>query len=89
MKLSWIFVMLLLAVVAIFSAQNSGVITVEFLVWKVTASAALVIQLAALLGAFVGLMIGALSRRRRKQPDAAQPARGTGPDATQQLPDSR
>jgi uncharacterized integral membrane protein len=58
MKLSWIFVILLLVFVAVFSVQNAAVVTVRFLVWEITLSAALVIQLAALLGALVGLTVG-------------------------------
>ncbi len=63
MKLSWIFVILLLVIVAIFSVQNADAVTVRFLRWEVTMSAALVIQIAALLGGVVGLAVGALSRR--------------------------
>lgn len=63
MKLSWMFVILLLILVAVFSVQNAGVITVRFLTWEFTMSSALVIQLAALLGALVGLAVGAWSRR--------------------------
>lgn len=71
MKLSWFFVILLLALVAIFSVQNAAVMTVHFLGWSATVSAAIVIQLAALLGAVVGLTVGALSRRRPKTPAPA------------------
>lgn len=75
MKLSWILVILLLAFVAIFSVQNADVITVRFLGWQFSLSTALVIQLAALLGAFVGLVIGALSAREaRKAARLARPA---------------
>jgi uncharacterized integral membrane protein len=65
MKVSWILVILLLVVVAIFSVQNAGVVAVRFLGWGTTVSAALVIQLAALLGALAGLAIGVCLRRRR------------------------
>lgn len=67
MKLSWLFVILLLILVAIFSVQNAAPITVHFFQLQITMSAALVIQLAALLGALVGLTVGALSRRPQKQ----------------------
>jgi len=67
MKLSWILVMLLLAFVAVFSVQNADVVTVRFLIWQFSLSTALVIQLAALLGAFVGLVIGALSGRESRK----------------------
>ena len=63
MKLSWLFVILLLIFVAVFSVQNAHVITVRFLVWEIQISAALVIQLGGLLGALVGLGFGAFSRR--------------------------
>lgn len=76
MKLSWILVMLLLAFVALFSVQNAEVVTVRFLVWQFSLSAALVIQLAAFLGALVGLIIGALSgRESRKSARLARSAR--------------
>lgn len=75
MKLSWIFVILLLVLVAIFSVQNAAPITVHFLRWQITMSAALVIQLAALLGGLVGLTVGVMSRRSRaKQPTEPAPA---------------
>lgn len=78
MKLSWLFVILLLVFVAIFSVQNASVITVQFLGWNASVSAALVIQLAALLGGVVGLMVGAWSgraaRRRRSETEAAAPS---------------
>lgn len=63
MKLSWFFVILLLVFVAIFSVQNAEPISVHFLAWQIQMSAALVIQLAALLGGLVGLAFGAWSRR--------------------------
>ncbi len=69
MKLSWLFVILLLVFVAVFSVQNADVISVHFLGWQVAISAALVIQLAALLGALVGLSIGYWSGRRRRRAD--------------------
>ncbi|HEY0945398.1 MAG TPA: LapA family protein [Opitutaceae bacterium] len=65
MKLSWLFVIVLLILVAVFSVQNAEPIAVRFVAWQVSMSAALVIQLAALLGAVVGLAVGALSRPRQ------------------------
>lgn len=62
MKLSWIFTLLLLAFVAIFSVQNAQPIDVRFLAWELSISSALVIQLAALLGGLVGLAFGLHSR---------------------------
>lgn len=63
MKFSWFFVILLLVLVAIFSVQNAEPMTVRFVTWQFSMSAALVIQLAAVLGALVGLVCGAYSRR--------------------------
>jgi uncharacterized integral membrane protein len=75
MKLSWILLILLLVFVAIFSVQNAEPMTVRLLSWEITMSAALVIQLAALLGALVGLTAGARSRRSRDQVEReAKPA---------------
>lgn len=65
MKLSWILVIVLLVIVAVFSVQNAEPMTVRFFGWEITMSAALVILLAALAGALVGLIVGATSRRPR------------------------
>jgi uncharacterized integral membrane protein len=65
MKLSWILVILLLVFVAIFSVQNADPITVRFIKWEISMSAALIIQLAAMLGGLVGLTAGAMSRHAR------------------------
>lgn len=85
MKLSWFFVLLLLIFVAIFSVQNADVITVRLLAWEFTLSAALLIQLAALLGAFVGIGIGVRSRRpapttNNKSPTAPEKSGPARPD---------
>src|SRR5688572_31850712 len=69
MKLPWLFVIPLLIFVAVFSVQNAGVITVHFLSWEIQISAALVIQLGALLGGLVGLAFGAWSRRPPREMD--------------------
>lgn len=66
MKLSWLLLILLLVLVAVFSVQNAGPITVHFLLWQITMSAALVIQLAALLGGLVGLTARAWSHRNKR-----------------------
>lgn len=72
---------LLLVFVAVFSVQNAEPITVRFVVWEITMSAALVIQLAALIGALVGLAAGAASRRATTpashSPTPAEPVRLT------------
>ena len=66
MKVPWFFVILLLAIVAVFSVQNAELITVRFLSWEINMSAALVIQLAAILGAITGIGIGLRSRQSSK-----------------------
>jgi uncharacterized integral membrane protein len=78
MKLSWFFLILLLIFVALFSVQNAEPITVRFLAWEITMSAALVIQLAALLGGLVGLTAGAWSRHSQRK-EVAAPAPPAGP----------
>jgi uncharacterized integral membrane protein len=74
MKLTLITVILLLVFVAVFSVQNAEPITVYFLSWGITMSAALVIQLAALIGALVGLAAGAASRRSNALSNHSAPA---------------
>lgn len=73
MKASWFLVILLLVFVALFSVQNAEPISVRFLAWEYSVSAALVIQLAALLGGLVGLVVGTVSGRvaRRRRDEAA------------------
>jgi uncharacterized integral membrane protein len=66
MKLSWLFVILLLLLVSLFSVQNAELITVRFMIWQFQMSAALVIQIAAVLGAMVGLLVGAFSGRKSR-----------------------
>lgn len=64
MKITLLFVLILMMLVAVFSVQNAGMITVRFLTWHFEWSQALVILLAAFAGALVGLMVGALTGRR-------------------------
>lgn len=81
MKLSWISLILLLVFVAGFSVQNAEPITVRFLAWEISMSAALVIQLAALLGGLVGLTAGAWSRRSRHAAEETPAPQTTLPNA--------
>jgi len=73
MKLSWFFVILLLLLVSLFSVQNAELITVRFIVWQFEMSAALVIQIAAVFGAVVGLLVGAYSGRKARQAERSAP----------------
>lgn len=86
MKLSWIAVLFLLVLVAVFSVQNAAPITVSFLSWQFAMSAALIILLAAFLGVLIGLLIGAASRLATKSssPETTQnhePPRRLPPEA--------
>jgi uncharacterized integral membrane protein len=67
MKLKLLFVLVLMLLVAVFSVQNAGVITVSFLRWHFAISEALVILLAAFFGALGGLIVGAVAGRRRPE----------------------
>jgi len=69
MKLSWIVAIVLMVFVAVFSVQNAEPITVRFLAWQFTISAALIILLAAILGGLIGLAVAGLSRRGKDSPD--------------------
>ena len=80
MKLSWILVILLLIFVAVFSVQNAESITVRFLAWEITMSAALVIQLAALLGGLVGLSAGAWPKQAKHKASEAPAISPTPPE---------
>ncbi|MEO6875525.1 MAG: LapA family protein [Opitutaceae bacterium] len=72
MKSYLVLTLVLMLLVALFSVQNAGPITVRFLMWHFEWSQALVILLAAFVGALVGLLVGAVATRRppdeRKKP---------------------
>ena len=55
------------AVLAIFMAQNTADVTVEFLVWDFTWPVWLLTLAAALVGALVWLGLGVLRRHRRRR----------------------
>ncbi len=78
MSVKTFFVLVLMLLVAFFSVQNAEMITVRFLHWQFVLSQALVILLAVFCGVIVGLTIGTLSGRRRrdrpKSETAAAPA---------------
>lgn len=55
----------LLVVVAVFTLQNTDVVTVHFLFWKVAVSRALMVFIVLVVGIVVGLALAGLARRRR------------------------
>ncbi|QHI35796.1 hypothetical protein IMCC3317_11440 [Kordia antarctica] len=62
MKLKTIFALVFIAIVVIFSLQNSEVTDVNFLFWKVSVSRVLII-----LGSFgIGVLVGILVSMKRK-----------------------
>jgi uncharacterized integral membrane protein len=74
MRFTLLFSLFLMILVAVFSVQNAGMITVRFLGWSFVWSQALVILLAAFAGALVGLMVGAFTGRRKvAQPETPPP----------------
>jgi len=77
MKLSWLFVLFLILLVAIFSVQNAAPIPVRFLGWNITISTALVILLSALCGGLIGLLVAMYARRGAVAP----PRSGVDPNS--------
>jgi uncharacterized integral membrane protein len=57
-----IILLIVISLVAIFSAQNAMPVTISFLFWKFEASLAIVIFLSALAGMIVGAIIVSLLR---------------------------
>ena len=68
MRFTLLLSLILMMLVAVFSVQNAGMITVRFLAWHFEWSLALVILLAAFAGALFGLMVGVLTGRRKSLP---------------------
>ncbi|GAB1475872.1 hypothetical protein MASR2M70_07040 [Bacillota bacterium] len=66
--MSWKFVLSLIfaLVVALFAIQNAGVVNVDFLVWNVSISQALIILLSAVVGAIVGALLGLIGHVKLK-----------------------
>jgi putative membrane protein len=60
-----IFIVLLVAVVVLFSVQNASPVSVAFLAWKFDASLAIVIFLALAVGVVIGVAIALSARRKR------------------------
>jgi len=62
-----ILIIILLAIVTIFSVQNAAIVTISFIFWKFEASLAIVIFLSVLLGVIVGGIIVLSIRASKKK----------------------
>ena len=71
-------VLVLIVLVAVFSVQNAGPVTISFLVWRFEASLAIVIFLVLLCGVLIGLIVSFWRGFRRKDDERTA---GTGSDA--------
>lgn len=58
MTLTLITIIILALVSVVFAVQNSGVITVSFLVWQVDASLALILMITLVVGVLIGYLAG-------------------------------
>ena len=74
--LSLVVVIIMLAIVVLFTAQNAGPVAVSFFVWKFEASLAIVIALSLLSGMLVGMTALSLLRMRRSARRKSAPERG-------------
>lgn len=69
---------ILILTVALFSVQNSSPVTVSFLVWRFESSLAVILFLAALIGAIIGALIVYTQRlmravRKKEKPPPPEP----------------
>jgi len=62
-----ILVLIIIAIVTVFSVQNAAPVIVSFLSWKFESSLAIVIFLSVLSGIIIGAVITSLSRMRRSK----------------------
>ncbi|MDD5010298.1 MAG: LapA family protein [Syntrophorhabdaceae bacterium] len=62
-----VLIIILLAIVTIFSVQNAAIVTISFIFWKFEASLAIVIFLSVLLGVIVGSIIVLSIRASKKK----------------------
>lgn len=62
-----ILVLIIIAIVTVFSVQNAAPVIVSFLFWKFEASIAIVIFLSALSGIIIGAVITSLLTMRRSK----------------------
>jgi uncharacterized integral membrane protein len=65
-----ILIIILLAVVTIFSVQNAAVVTISFIFWRFEASLAIVVFLSVLLGVITGgIIVLSIRASKKKQID--------------------
>jgi uncharacterized integral membrane protein len=65
-----VLIIILLAIVTIFSVQNAAIVTISFIFWKFEASLAIVIFLSVLLGVIVGgIIVLSIRASKKKQID--------------------
>lgn len=62
-----ILVLIIIAIVTVFSVQNAAPVIVSFLFWKFESSLAIVIFLSVLSGIIIGTLITSLSKIRRSK----------------------
>lgn len=62
-----ILVLIIIAIVTVFSVQNAAPVIVSFIFWKFESSLAIVIFLSVLSGIIIGAIIASTSRRRRSK----------------------
>lgn len=59
----------LLLLIVVFTLQNAEVVTVNFLLWKLSVSRALMIFFVLIIGIVVGMVLSGLSRHRHEHHD--------------------
>ena len=65
-----VLIIILLAIVTIFSVQNAAIVTISFIFWKFEASLAIVIFLSVLLGVITGgIIVLSIRASKKKQID--------------------
>jgi uncharacterized integral membrane protein len=72
-------ILLLCAIVVLFSVQNAGPVAITFLAWRFEASLAIVVFLCVVIGVVTGMLVMAMySLRRSARRKKAAPPPGTG-----------
>jgi len=60
-----IFILVLLALVAVFTFQNTAVVEIKLLLWSVSMSASLMLLTALFSGVIIGLLLSFMNARRK------------------------